>query len=277
MRQTSYSRRASWAVIVALVCVPPALGDLFSFELPELLGRYHNASRDVTLDLGVSFSSIQSVSLRLTGTHQVGSYSDLNFPGSFPYPAELIGTLPELVYPVITGFDEILPDHSGTFDVTLPFRRWLQPQLGVDFSPLVDGEAEFDFSVHGPALIATTFVTSSPSVTIESAALIVDGQPELGTVGLPGDYDGNGRVDLDDYDAWRGAFGSGDPRADGNGDGVVDAADYSVWRDNLGAGGAGSLGQHESAPEPGSCLLAVLTWTAILLLRRATRAVTASA
>ena len=52
----------------------------------------------------------------------------------------------------------------------------------------------------------------------------------------PGDYDGNGTVGPEDYDAWRAAFGTtgGFPAADGNNDGVVDAADYVIWRKNLG-------------------------------------------
>ncbi len=55
---------------------------------------------------------------------------------------------------------------------------------------------------------------------------------------IPGDYDLDGDVDQDDYQAWRNAFGTSGPGlpADGNVDGSVDAADYSVWRDNYGVG-----------------------------------------
>ncbi|MEX2170923.1 MAG: DUF4434 domain-containing protein [Pirellulales bacterium] len=69
---------------------------------------------------------------------------------------------------------------------------------------------------------------------------------------LPGDYDRNGIVDAADYEAWRAAFGSNAPAADGNRDGIVDAADYVVWRDNLGAG-AGSMAA--AVPEPVTGLL----------------------
>ena len=52
---------------------------------------------------------------------------------------------------------------------------------------------------------------------------------------LPGDYDGSGLVDADDYDMWKNTFGGvGSFAADGNGNGTVDLADYTVWRDNLG-------------------------------------------
>lgn len=53
------------------------------------------------------------------------------------------------------------------------------------------------------------------------------------TPAQPGDYDADGDVDLLDYSAWRGAFGSDNPAADGNRDGQVDAVDYVVWRSRL--------------------------------------------
>ena len=79
---------------------------------------------------------------------------------------------------------------------------------------------------------------------------------------LPGDYDGNGDVDNDDYSVWNAAFGNtGDFQpADGNLDGVVDTADYTVWKDNVGntavelgigvGNGAGS-----AIPEPAAWLV----------------------
>jgi hypothetical protein len=73
---------------------------------------------------------------------------------------------------------------------------------------------------------------------------------------LPGDYDGDGDVDNDDYDEWGSSFGASvasGTAADGNGNGIVDAADYTVWRDNLGQTlGSSSLA---SVPEPSSLWL----------------------
>ena len=89
-------------------------------------------------------------------------------------------------------------------------------------------------------------------------------------VDLPGDYDGNGVVDQDDYTAWRDAFGqttvglSGPLFADGNNDGVVDAADYVVWRDNLGARWDDGVSIATAVPEPAGL---ALLFTALLASR----------
>jgi hypothetical protein len=53
----------------------------------------------------------------------------------------------------------------------------------------------------------------------------------------PGDYDGNGVVNVGDYHRWRETFGMQvipGSSADGNGNGIVDAADYVVWRSRSG-------------------------------------------
>lgn len=76
---------------------------------------------------------------------------------------------------------------------------------------------------------------------------------------LAGDYDIDGEVDADDYQAWKNAYGSNaEPFVDGNRNGVVDAADYTIWRDQLGASFSGSGGGAVAAvPEPNSGLLAI--------------------
>jgi hypothetical protein len=87
---------------------------------------------------------------------------------------------------------------------------------------------------------------------------------------LPGDYEGNGKAEIDDYQLWRSKFGNAAltyEGADGNGDAMVDAADYVVWRKASGSPGnpTGS-----SVPEPavlGSCALS-LAVTLIFTRRR---------
>jgi cytochrome c peroxidase len=95
-------------------------------------------------------------------------------------------------------------------------------------------------------------------------------------VALPGDYDGDGLVNDDDYAVWAAEYGSttsletSSLLADGNGDGAVDTADYTVWRDNYGASWEDFLYSISTAvPEPtaGALLLLSLLLTP---LRRAT-------
>jgi hypothetical protein len=83
----------------------------------------------------------------------------------------------------------------------------------------------------------------------------------------PGDYNGDGIVDMNDYNVWKTAFGSSTiiygSGADGNYDGVVNAADYSVWRDNLGAATGVGAFSSASVPEPSTLVLCMLSAAAL--------------
>lgn len=72
----------------------------------------------------------------------------------------------------------------------------------------------------------------------------------------PGDYNGDGDVDGDDYQAWVTDFGTAADRSDGNGDGLVDAADYTVWRDNADPGQPG-VSDAQLVPEPSAMMMTV--------------------
>ncbi len=80
---------------------------------------------------------------------------------------------------------------------------------------------------------------------------------------LPGDYNGDGTVSVQDYNLWKSSFGSTtNLGADGNGNLTIDAGDYTVWRDNLGRTSAAATLLTAAAavrvPEPsGLVLLAV--------------------
>ncbi|HEX2473607.1 MAG TPA: PQQ-dependent sugar dehydrogenase [Lacipirellulaceae bacterium] len=92
---------------------------------------------------------------------------------------------------------------------------------------------------------------------------------------VAGDYNGDGDVDVDDYNTWRASFGLSSqpnfPPADGNRNGVVDTADYVIWRKAFGAAGAGS--SFEGVPEPSTMLLIISFATAaVFVLRRPRRA-----
>lgn len=53
------------------------------------------------------------------------------------------------------------------------------------------------------------------------------------TVLPPGDFTGDGKVDIEDYNQWKSEYGTAGA-SDGNRNGIVDAADYVIWRNNLG-------------------------------------------
>ncbi len=73
--------------------------------------------------------------------------------------------------------------------------------------------------------------------------------------GVPGDYNGNGVVDVADYVLWR----NGGPLANEvNTLGVVDASDYTAWRERFGntsGAGSGSALQSSVVPEPNTWML----------------------
>ncbi|MEX2171238.1 MAG: hypothetical protein WD851_18095 [Pirellulales bacterium] len=97
----------------------------------------------------------------------------------------------------------------------------------------------------------------SPSAggTPVSATLGID-NVRLAAAPLPGDYNRDGEVDLDDYHTWRGMYGATGSAADGNLDGVVDAADYTVWRDKASIIGMES-GASSVVPEASGPLILV--------------------
>ncbi|HEY4235244.1 MAG TPA: peptidylprolyl isomerase, partial [Lacipirellulaceae bacterium] len=86
-----------------------------------------------------------------------------------------------------------------------------------------------------------------------------------------GDYNFDGKVDVNDYNVWKTNFGSTTAaEADGNGNGKVDDADYTVWRDSFGQMSGPGSGAAAAVPEPASVLLFVMA-AAMLLVSRIRR------
>ena len=78
------------------------------------------------------------------------------------------------------------------------------------------------------------------------------------TGGVPGDYNGNGVVDMADYVLWR---NGGPLQNEVASAGVVDSADYDAWRARFGnTSGSGSSvgGKGAAVPEPGTLAMALL-------------------
>lgn len=89
-------------------------------------------------------------------------------------------------------------------------------------------------------------------------------------VSSPGDYNGDGLVNLADYTVWRDTRNSTtNLAADGNNSGTVEAGDYTFWRQQFGASGSGAgEGTDAAVPEPATCLLALIAATIALGVKR---------
>lgn len=95
-------------------------------------------------------------------------------------------------------------------------------------------------------------------------------------LGLPGDFNGDGFVNIADYTVWRDNLGATEGNLlSGNGDGgTIGASDYSLWKTHFGdSAGAGAIGAAGAAavPEPSSVVLLVGIVAGALALRRRVR------
>jgi hypothetical protein len=107
-------------------------------------------------------------------------------------------------------------------------------------------------------------MTPQPAVTQESATYGGDAnfqfmpKPTL----IPGDINGDGLVDVADYNIWAANVGkTGATWADGdlNGDGLVDVADYNIW--------AANVGKTSATPEPISMIILAIGGGIVALKR----------
>ena len=96
-----------------------------------------------------------------------------------------------------------------------------------------------------------------------------DTAPDTGT---PGDFNGDGTVNLADYTLWRDNLGAADESSlMNNGDGLngVDAGDYAFWKARFGNTGATLQAPGVAAvPEPATGALVRATLVGLLFLPR---------
>jgi pectate lyase len=86
------------------------------------------------------------------------------------------------------------------------------------------------------------------------------------SVGLAGDYNGDGMVDAADYTVWRDALGSSELMNETESPGIVDQADYDAWKANFGATAEGAGGLN-AVPEPGTVGLLTLAMFALMAMK----------
>src|SRR5690606_26934520 len=77
---------------------------------------------------------------------------------------------------------------------------------------------------------------------------------------LPGDFNGDGMVNLADYTVWRDQLGTPSESGlayNGDGSGMVDAGDYAMWKSHLGTSTSGATST-TAVPEGSSSVLVTL-------------------
>ena len=226
----------------------------FVFDVPQILGEYLGDDSlalppvEVALDLGMTFAEIDSATLHYTGLQTVGAYGDLNRPGEWALPASLLAFSNNQDQWLLA--ESVLPAVSGPYDVADSFRRLGHPNEPADFSDWLDGQIDFTFSAAPLPLIATTYVISTPAVKVQTAQLVISGQPNLDAFMLRGDFNGDGSINGADEQMWEAALGiSAD--ADANQNGMTDGDDLLIWQQNV-----DRAVRAASVPEPGAVLLA---------------------
>jgi len=114
-----------------------------------------------------------------------------------------------------------------------------------------------------------TFVGSTGYFGYLNSMVVEIGAPE----GLPGDFNGDSRVNAADYTVWRNNLGAPDESSlHGNGDNVggVDPGDYDLWKMHFGSG-SGAGGNNLSGapvPEPAAIVLCLLASVGAANIRR---------
>lgn len=126
--------------------------------------------------------------------------------------------------------------------------------LGIDLGVVVD-----------PSSLAAAFEDLSISFILEgTGAVSQEGFVKyinVPALGLTGDYNGDGTVNIADYTVWRDNLGADESvlLGPGDGSGTVDAGDYTEWKTNFGATvNPGAQVGTATIPEPSSWLVTIL-------------------
>ena len=135
-------------------------------------------------------------------------------------------------------------------------------ELSIDSShPIAEGESVYLGQTYTPGAEEDTELifayTLAGGGTFEGDIVFVE------VTGTPGDFNGDGTVNLADYVVWRNNLGASEGEllsGNGNGD-VIDSTDYDLWKQNFGNGASPALGGVGAAqvPEPSAFAISGLT------------------
>ncbi|WP_425398738.1 family 43 glycosylhydrolase [Aeoliella sp.] len=119
----------------------------------------------------------------------------------------------------------------------------------------------FDFADASGAFDPADFIlpTLRGGLLWDTSRLLLDGTIAVALPGLPGDFNGDGVVNLADYTVWRNNLGAPDsvlpPGSTTDGSGFIDANDYVTWKENFGATANSPAAGQTNVPEPSTVLL----------------------
>ena len=111
-------------------------------------------------------------------------------------------------------------------------------------------------------------VSDSLDATITLAGTLISSDTFTITLGLEGDYNDDGKVDLADYTVWRNNLGAAAGTLDNDPNTTaIGIAQYQTWKANFGAQAAGALST-ATVPEPATLTLVGVGFVAALLSYR---------
>ncbi len=244
-------------------------------------GQFHD-NRIVFNDTGSEFSTAVNVGPEtLPSTYSFARNRWLNL--ATPTVSGSTPTLPVAETGGTYGVDPIAPtDAAHIWD--FPWGKWIvnanATQQSVEIANFAalrratPGDAAKFLPLEADPLSGTWNSATIPNSQLQlpafSQVILIDPANCQNCLSVAGDYDGNGQVNVQDYSAWRVAYGTSTATADGNQNGVVDAADYVVWRKQFTAAAGGSSITVLTAviPEPASFVLVVLAVSSAAVMRR---------
>ena len=212
------------------------------------------ASNTITFDGGGTLD-ISTPAATFTVTSNIGGAGGLTKLG--------IGTLALTGANAYTGDTRVF---SGTLNISQAYLNnladvYLSP--GISFGLNYSGIDEIDsLFINGAPQAVGTYGAIGSSCRLPNGAIHWPGLLRVTSVGLPGDYNGDGAVNAADYVVWR--------KSDGSQTG------FQLWRANFGNSlgtGANTLPSptvtiYPAIPEPASALLSIMGWGAAVTIRR---------
>jgi uncharacterized lipoprotein YddW (UPF0748 family) len=138
-----------------------------------------------------------------------------------------------------------------------------------------NGNIDAYLAANGSVWIDSIFFNGAGNAKIYMDTVSHNFNGLLAAASIPGDFNGDGFVDYDDYGTWAETYASSLPLgsgADANRNGIVDAGDYVALRKLMsGAGSFTSSGFHHAVPEPASFWMLVAAALILVIFRAAGR------